>query len=100
MALDLTFLESDVRAAASDVPSTLTYGAQTIACVASPIRKTSDVQEIGEFAGYDLEASFAVADLSALPAVRDTLTVDGVSYFVEQVDRDAQVCRVTLRRRE
>lgn len=68
--------------------------------MASPIRRSNEVQDIGEFQGYDMEASFAVADLPTLPVIRDTVTVDAVSYYVEQRDIDSMVCRLTLRRRE
>lgn len=82
------------------MPSALVYSGQTISCVASPIRRSNDLQDVGEFLGYDIEASFCVADLTALPAVRDTVTIDSVNYYVEQRDSDSHVCRLTLRRRE
>lgn len=100
MALDLTFMADDVRDATSDIPSTFTFGAESCGCVASPIRRANDVQDIGEFLNFDLEASLAVADLPAgLPIVRDSVTVDNVIYYVESREVDSHVARFTLKRK-
>lgn len=92
-------MADDVRFAADEITSTLTHGGNSCNCVASPIRRTNDVQDIGEFLNFDLEASYAIADLASDPVVRDSVTVDGVIYYVEQREADGQVMRLMLKRK-
>lgn len=99
MALDLTFLGDDVRDATNDIPSTFVFGSVSCQCVASPIKRSNNVEDIGEFLTFDLDVSLLVADCDPLPVVRDSVTVDGVIYYVESREVDSHVVRLILKRK-
>lgn len=98
MAIDGQMFRDDLATAIDDIPSTLTFGAESCSCVASPVNRTDDVDPTGILTVYDLGCSFSADALTAIPNVRDVVTVDSVNYHVVSKDNDGTIISLTLRR--
>lgn len=101
MAIDLTAIQADIDAIIADEPATMTLRDGTVVSVAiSEINKTDDVAADGVF---NINGLSALAKLSAFPsstppAVRDTVTVASVKYYVDAVSKDSVSVVLTLKR--
>lgn len=90
----------DLDAMIADKPSVLLWGEQTVACTASPIMRSKDVDPSGELNLADVECAAKVTDFtgSVLPTAHTVVTLDGVKYHVVSTESDGVGVRIPMRR--
>lgn len=89
-------LAADLAYAASEMPSSLVYSGVTVTGSAGSVVKRDDVQPDGILNEAELEWHGKVADFTTVPGVRDSVTVDGIIYYVVQREVDAAGVGVVL----
>ena len=100
MALNTTEMSSDLGRIISDASATFEYAGQSVSCTAPHTMITDDVSEAGPYRETSCEVRVRASELSSLPTARDVVKVDGVQYYVLQVERALSDVRLVLRRAE
>ena len=90
MTISTTMLTSDMTTMIADAGSTLVWGAQSVTVTASARASGADQESIGALGSYDLQVAAKLADFTTgtPPSYGDAVTVDGVSYHVDRIERD------------
>lgn len=95
--MSLADWNADLAELAGDFPSVLICNAVSIVCVASEVIQEVLIEADGD---YDPTRMDVVATLShftgGTPADRDTVTLDGTSYYVDTVQTDTQTDTINL----
>ena len=89
MPISTGMLASDFDAMAADMPCSLTAIGGTALATAitgtrSEIGKENDVDDSGIVNEHDLVAVFDINDFTTVPTVQQTVTIDGVDYYVDR----------------
>lgn len=92
-------MERDVQAVARDMPSVLQWDGKTVNGTASPAMTADQADPAGMIDTADLEFVALVQDFGAsLPEIRDVVLVDGIRYWVAQINSDGAIASLALRR--
>jgi len=93
---------ADAGEIAEDFPTVLTWSGQTITGYVSTLSVSDDVSADDELRESDLEWVGQVADFtsSILPAMRATVSIGSVKYYIVQrvVDEESAAVKLVLRR--
>jgi hypothetical protein len=99
-----TMMAADVAAAVADWTSTLVFNRREISGTVSPISDGDNIDADGILQTADIEFVAALSGFASdrdgpvLPAVRDVVSVDGKSYYVESKTVDPAAVTLRLKR--
>ena len=90
----------DAAEMANDMPLTLTYGSDSVTVCAGAVAQTDNVEDEGIFRRRGVEVLAVVADFTTLPALHDTVTLDGTMYQINErtLTADGKAVRFALDR--
>lgn len=92
----------DLEQAIDDLPSTLTVNSVEYQVVADEERRSIELEDAGTYAIYDRNVYAILSEFATVPAVRSTVTLGSVKYYVVDVQRqpETDTLNLTLRRED
>jgi len=92
----------DLEQVIDDLPNRITINSRIYKCVADEERRAIEVEEPGSYAIYERNVHLVRPQLSSVPAVQSTATLDSVIYYIEDVNVQtiSDAVTLTLRRED
>jgi len=94
-------LADDLDLTATDMPASITHYKGTLLATAvvgtmSAVGRENDVQDEGVLKTFDAEWVGTITDFVTVPLEQDTITIGGVSYYVDRREDDPAGVGITM----